>query len=859
MKRSLLVGVLLSRSFVSVQILVALACLAVEASPASASSQLYGLTANASIELEGRDPAPMAGTFRLAFSGLCIAPPGGPMSCSPIAYTVQELDLGAEGIELRKQALPEIPPPRVIGFNYDIRLDEANGLRLGPLVLERDILSEGENSPGEGYVNFRELRLAPAYDISGPGYGELIFDQPDRYPSSLQLNYVLQNYEATVIHDTNGAEDGVIHLPHIEPGSEFFERLGLVTIHAVAIPDPPPPLPAEGEFIGLGPGRGVGYATGVSDDGRSVSGYARRSSSISTHGFRWTQGTGYRTPLGNIRGLGTSRGYAISPDGATVAGYFDSAHYSKPRHEAARWNDALELERLIGPPEYEQSVGEDVTSAGEVVGWVQVLTPYRIQAQRWDVDGKRIPLPDLPSGGAPPFSRAHALSEDGAVIVGVSRSDIHLQNVAARWTDAGVESLGALAEGASSWAWDVSADGSTAVGWSNNRSSQREAFRWTEAKGMVALGDLPGGEYRSEAYAVSADGWFVVGSSTTEQGEEAFVWDPRHGMRRLQDVLEHALGVDLSDWQLVRATGITPDGRVIVGHGINSEGYTEAWRGVLPEPALQVEIDIEPRRSPNRIGLHGWRWLRVAMLGSEFVDVDKLDVSSIAFGPDQAEPAHDLTHRRLYRFHRKDVNHDGYSDLLLHFRLRDTGIGVSDTEACLSGELDGEAFLACDSVEVYEIGHDHGCWWKRKHRGRSGHRSSCASRELVPAPWGDRHHRAVPAAGRVVSPGGHGVVSPERVGDPSCQVSADSKRTGYLEERLREFAPMIHAKGEGDLVPRLAAGIPFPDPDAARCLGSPSGSMPDHRRRPIYPKTAFFKPIGPGFTRKLRLLPLRAH
>jgi hypothetical protein len=43
-----------------------------------------------------------------------------------------------------------------------------------------------------------------------------------------------------------------------------------------------------------------------------------------------------------------------------------------------------------------------------------------------------------------------------------------------------------------------------------------------------------------------------------------------------------------------------------------------------------------------------------------------------------------------------------------------------------------------------------------------------------------------------------------------------------------------HAKG--DLVPGPAAGSPFPDPDAPRQLGSPSGSIPGHRRRPIYPK-----------------------
>ena len=126
----------------------------------------------------------------------------------------------------------------------------------------------------------------------------------------MRLNYVVQEYAATIIHDTGGADDGTFFLPFIEPGSQSTETLGVVTIHAGSIPEPPPPLPADGEFLGLGPSRGESHATGVSDDGRSVSLYGRQITSFSTTGFRWTQGSGTRTPLGNLRGLGTSRGLA---------------------------------------------------------------------------------------------------------------------------------------------------------------------------------------------------------------------------------------------------------------------------------------------------------------------------------------------------------------------------------------------------------------------------------------------------------------------------------------------------------------------------------------------------------------------
>jgi hypothetical protein len=45
---------------------------------------------------------------------------------------------------------------------------------------------------------------------------------------------------------------------------------------------------------------------------------------------------------------------------------------------------------------------------------------------------------------------------------------------------------------------------------------------------------------------------------------------------------EGATNVD--GWELYAAWGISADGAVIVGNGINPDGKTEAWRAVVPEP-----------------------------------------------------------------------------------------------------------------------------------------------------------------------------------------------------------------------------------------------------------------------------------
>jgi len=66
-----------------------------------------------------------------------------------------------------------------------------------------------------------------------------------------------------------------------------------------------------------------------------------------------------------------------------------------------------------------------------------------------------------------------------------------------------------------SMAFGVSADGSTVVGRGKSPSGI-EAFRWTADDAMVGLGDLPGGDFLSEANAVSADGSVVVGAGRSE-------------------------------------------------------------------------------------------------------------------------------------------------------------------------------------------------------------------------------------------------------------------------------------------------------------------------------------------------------
>jgi hypothetical protein len=116
-----------------------------------------------------------------------------------------------------------------------------------------------------------------------------------------------------------------------------------------------------------------------------------------------------------------------------------------------------------------------------------------------------------------------------------------------------------------------------------------------------------------------------------------------------------------------------------------------------------LEIDIKPGGDPNPINLKSNGVIPVAILGDAAFDVTSLlDVTTLAFGPAGASPAHDLTDPTVYADHLQDVNGDGYMDLVSHYRAQEIGIAVGDTEACLTAKISGLAlFLSgCDSVKV---------------------------------------------------------------------------------------------------------------------------------------------------------------
>jgi hypothetical protein len=136
-------------------------------------------------------------------------------------------------------------------------------------------------------------------------------------------------------------------------------------------------------------------------------------------------------------------------------------------------------------------------------------------------------------------------------------------------------------------------------------------------------------------------------------------------------------------------------GQCIRSLRLNSEGSTRARVDdvLVLDHELELDIRIRPDdEETNVIVPHSLMLIQVALMASRAVDTTRTDLDSLALGPSGAKP--------FKIFDQRDVDGNGFADLIVRFRAVDTGIRRGDNELCLIGEIDEVPFAACDSVRT---------------------------------------------------------------------------------------------------------------------------------------------------------------
>ncbi|WP_428305036.1 hypothetical protein [Lacipirellula sp.] len=341
---------------------------------------------------------------------------------------------------------------------------------------------------------------------------------------------------------------------------------------------------------------GLIQVTGISADGSTAIGI--QSTRVTGEGFtlierravRWRRGSSLDVIGDFSGGFVNGRPLDVSSDGSVVVGVgeFDIIGENTPpwddvisKEAAFRWTESSGLQALAPlDRNAPNSAAQFVTADG-----LTVFGKSGSQAFSW-----------TESTGAEFSSRlSYGISGDGQVHVGIgdypSFRPIH-------WTSGEAAQVipvsgSFFAGGGGEPLIGVSDDGKVVFG--NYQvdfggSWHMYPFTWSEGDGVNLISPSRELGVSIAAYDASGDGSVLVGTHDRFQPSHVFramMWSEASGLTLLDELLQ-SKGIDLLGWQLQKAIGISTDGSVIVGIGVNGMGQTSSWMidlAAVPEPS----------------------------------------------------------------------------------------------------------------------------------------------------------------------------------------------------------------------------------------------------------------------------------
>ena len=334
---------------------------------------------------------------------------------------------------------------------------------------------------------------------------------------------------------------------------------------------------AQASLVGLGDlpgGDSFSLAAGVSADGRVVCGSSE--GSAGPEAFLWTSGAGM-VGLGDLEGGDyASYGRAISDDGTVIVGASSSSNAIVPNTEGFRWTSTGGMQGIgvVGSGRFAQSPATGVSADGSLL--VGLTTGWGVTRGFTWTSGAGFTDCGLLQGDT--LGLVWDADEHGSLVVGAAaRID---GQYGRKYTGAGGwESLFSGINGAGI---SVTADASVITG-RYGAGNSMEPLYFTSVGGATGVGNAPGTDHGA-GWDLSGDGSVIVGTAELvgSSDQVAIIWIDGLGTHQLQSWLEDNFGLDLGGWTLTRASGVSDDGLVIVGEGLNRNADREGWRAEIP-------------------------------------------------------------------------------------------------------------------------------------------------------------------------------------------------------------------------------------------------------------------------------------
>jgi len=309
---------------------------------------------------------------------------------------------------------------------------------------------------------------------------------------------------------------------------------------------------------------GACEARGISGDGSLVVGFCQDSSYTSV-AFSWTNGV--MSPLED--GGGGGEAYGVSTNGSIVVG--------KAGGYPAKWvNGTRQMHLTLAGTDDDDASGYimDVSADGNRLAGYST-DPYHIYYWvYWGSAANALPTQFWHWAALQTFQ---SMADDGDLLVG-STYENGLYRAAYFKISVGFtlwfQDVGSDRD---HYAYAVSSNGSTVVGESHlmgDPTQEREAVVWRNFMSPDLLG------VSGRADVVNANGTVIAGIGEFSGNSNApYLW--RDGdVVALQSALT-SVDADISGWTLTAIKGMSSDGSVLVGYGINPSGVVQAWRVVL--------------------------------------------------------------------------------------------------------------------------------------------------------------------------------------------------------------------------------------------------------------------------------------